>query len=357
MERGYGVDQIIGERHPTWLWYACVIGSLHGLGLILLLPATRTHPALLGLGFLAYTLGLRHAFDPDHIAAIDNAVRKLVQQRRDAVGVGFFFALGHSTVVFLMALATALITRWTEQAIPHLKEIGGILGTTVSGSFLILLGLINLLIWMNIYSTFQSIRRGQGDPEALERHLVCGGLIVRLAAPLFRFIGTSWHVYPVGLLFGFGFDTASEVTLLALSAGAAASQLPLGAMLALPVFFAAGMSLMDTADGVLVTAAYRWALATQVRKVCYNLTVTGLSVVAALVIGLIELIQVLMKEFGLATGGWKWLKQLDFGAVGYLLVALFVLAWALSYGRWRLFRLEERSDWQRSHMHEGRTAC
>jgi len=325
-----------------WLGYGTAILGLHVLGLLALLPTARTHPALLGVGFLAYTLGLRHAFDADHIAAIDNTVRKLVREEQSALGVGFFFSLGHSTVVFLMVLATALVTRWTQHAVPHLHAIGGIIGTTVSGGFLILIGVLNLFIWLDIYLIFQKMRRGDEDPGALEDVLLSRGLMARIVGPLFRLVKRSWQIYPVGFLFGLGFDTASEVALLALAAGTAVSAVPIWGALALPLLFAAGMSLMDTADGVFMTTAYRWAFATPLRKIYYNLTVTGLSVVAALLIGIIELTQVLTQSFGLTAGFWGRVRMLDFGWIGYLLVGLFVLTWSFSYGAWRLLRIEER---------------
>jgi high-affinity nickel-transport protein len=333
---------MINWSRQGWLGYGSAVLGLHVLGLLALLPTARAHPALLGVGFLAYTLGLRHAFDADHIAAIDNTVRKLVREEQSALGVGFYFSLGHSTVVFLMVLATALITRWTQHALPHLQGIGGIIGTTVSGSFLILIGLLNLFIWLDIYLIFQKMRRGDDDPGALEDVLLSRGLMARIAGPLFRLVNRSWQIYPVGFLFGLGFDTASEVALLALAAGTAVSAVPLWGTLALPLLFAAGMSLMDTADGVFMTTAYRWAFATPLRKIYYNLTVTGLSVVAALLIGMIELTQVLTHALRLTTGFWGHLQRLDFGWIGYLLVGLFVLTWSFSYGAWRLLRIEER---------------
>jgi nickel/cobalt transporter (NiCoT) family protein len=323
------------------LRYGGAILGLHVLGILALLPTAHTYPALLGMGFLAYTLGLRHAFDADHIVAIDNTVRKLVRQHQSPLGVGFYFSLGHSTVVFLMVLATAFVARWAHQAIPQLQAIGGLVGTTVSGSFLLLIGVLNLFIWLDIYLIFQRMRHGIHDPEQLERLLLSRGLIARVVGPLFHLIGRSWHVYPLGFLFGLGFDTASEVALLALSVGAVASSLPAWNILALPVLFAAGMSLMDTADGIFMTTAYGWAFATPLRKIYYNLTVTGLSVVAALLIGLIELAQVSTQALGLTTGAWGRLQTLDFGWIGYLLVGLFVITWSFSYGAWRLLRFFE----------------
>ncbi len=330
------------KSRPGWLPYGGAVLGLHVLGFAALLPAARAHPALAGMGFLAYTLGLRHAFDADHIAAIDNTVRKLVRQGESPLGVGFYFSLGHSTVVCLMVLATALAARWMQQALPHLHGLGSAIGATVSGGFLLLIGLLNLFIWIDIYLVFQRMRRGTHDDEALEALLASRGLVMRAAGPLFRLISRSWHVYPLGFLFGLGFDTATEVALLALSAGAAASALPLWEILALPVLFAAGMILMDTADGIFMTTAYRWAFATPLRKIYYNLTVTGLSVVAALLIGLIEITQVVARALGLTAGFWGRLQALDFGRLGYLLVGLFVITWSLSYGAWRILRIEDR---------------
>jgi high-affinity nickel-transport protein len=323
--------------------YGAAILTLHVLGLLALLPSVRAHPMLLGMGFLAYTLGLRHAFDADHIAAIDNTVRKLTHQDSAPMGVGFFFSLGHSTVVFCMAVATGLAARWAQTALPNLQTVGSVIGTTVSGGFLILIGVLNLFIWLDIYLIFQEMRRGASDAEKLEHLLLTRGLVMRIANPLLRLIRRTWHVYLLGFFFGLGFDTASEIALLALSAGAAARALPVWGILALPLLFTAGMSLMDTADGVFMTTAYRWAFATPLRKVYYNLTVTGLSVAAALLIGMIELTQVLTRALGLTTGFWNRLQALDLGWFGYVLVGLFVATWSLSYGAWRVLRIEERA--------------
>src|SRR5438105_2085080 len=207
----------MNARDSGWVGYGIAVLGLHLLGGAAVLAAARAQPALLGLGFLAYILGLRHAFDADHIATIDNTVRKLVQQRQDPLGVGFYFSLGHSTVVFLMALAMALVTRWARHGLPHLKTVGALVGTTVSGGFLVLIGLINLVVWIEIYWMFQRMRRGEHDAQALEHLLLSRGLVARFAGPLFRMIDRSWQVYPVGVLFGLGFDTASEIALLALA--------------------------------------------------------------------------------------------------------------------------------------------
>ena len=326
----------------AWLGYGGTILGLHVCGVLALLPTAQTHPILLGMGFLAYTLGLRHAFDADHIAAIDNTVRTLVREGQSPLGAGFYFSLGHSTVVCAMAVAAGLVARWTQQALPHFQAVGAVIGTTVSGGFLVLIGLVNLALWIDIYLIFQKMRRGGDDAGVLERQLLSWGIVARIAGPLIRRVRHSWHVYPVGVLFGLGFDTASEIALLALSAGAAARALPVWSILALPVLFAAGMSLMDTADGMFMTTAYAWAFSTPLRKVYYNLTVTGLSVVAALLVGLVELVQVLAHSLGLTAGVWGRLAALDIGRLGYGLVALFVLTWSFSYGAWRMLRLDER---------------
>lgn len=323
--------------------YGVSIAALHALGFALLLPAARIHPALLGMGFLAYTLGLRHAFDVDHIAAIDNTVRKLLEQKRNPMGVGFYFSLGHSTVVFALAILATFVARWAA-AVPHLKTIGGLLGGTVSGSFLLIIGILNLLIWIDIFWMFRSLRRGDYQPGEMEHMLAKRGLIARFAAPLFQMVNSSRQAYPVGLLFGLGFDTASEIALLALAAGVGASGgLPLPAIIALPVLFAAGMCLMDTADGVFMTTAYRWAFCTPLRKIYYNLTITGLSVIAALFIGSVEIAQVFGRALNAGGGTWTWLRQLDFGQLGYAFVALFIVTWLFSYWTWRVLRLEERT--------------
>jgi high-affinity nickel-transport protein len=324
--------------------YALVIAALHAVGIALLLPAVTAHPAVLGIGFLAYTLGLRHAFDADHIAAIDGVVRKLVQERRDPLGVGFFFSLGHSTVVFLLAVAMVAITRFAA-SLPALRDFGGFIGTLISGSFLVLIGIINLVIWFDILVVFRKMQRekaASGD-GALDDVLRSGGLVARFATPLFRLVTSSRQAYPIGFLFGLGFDTASEIALLGIAAAAAATALPLINVLALPLLFAAGMTLMDTLDGVFMTRAYHWAFSTPLRKIYYNLTVTALSVVAALAIGSLELASVLGRTLGTTSGFWSSVQQIDFGSVGLGLVVLFALTWLLAAGVWRFGRFEERS--------------
>jgi high-affinity nickel-transport protein len=325
-----------------WLTYAVPVAGFHILGFALLGLSAANHPTLLGMGALAYIFGLRHAFDIDHIAAIDNTVRKLVEQRSDPMGVGFFFSLGHCTVVACMTLVTALAVHFAQQQLPQLQSIGEIVGAAVSGTFLLVVGCINLFIFADIYRLFVRMREGVYGEQGLEKLLLSRGFVARFVNPLLKLITKSWHVYPVGFLFGLGFDTASEVALLAMSAEAEKTAIPWTGIFALPILFASGMSLMDTADGIFMTTAYKWAFSTPVRKVYYNLTVTGLGVLAALVIGLIELAQVLIPEIGLHNGIWVWIQRLNFNGLGYILVSLFGLVYGISFCLWKLLRVEER---------------
>jgi high-affinity nickel-transport protein len=326
----------------SWIGYAAFVIALHILGILGLCFLAGENPAFWGIGTLAYTLGVRHAFDVDHIAAIDNTVRKLLEQKRNPLGVGFYFSLGHSSVVFLMVLGISLSVHWLQDRMDIMKQVGGVIGTTVSGSFLLIIGLLNLIILLNLVQLFRKMKRESCQPEELEELLLSRGFFNRLTRPFFRFIGKSWHVYPLGFLFGLGFDTASEIGLLAISATASKTSATEWGVLSLPLLFAAGMSLFDTADGMFMTKAYRWAFLTPVRKMYYNFTVTALSVFAALFIGGVELIQVLCEKLGLQGPFWNLVAGLNFNDLGYILAISFVLAWAVSYGIWKRMRLEER---------------
>src|SRR4029077_18077339 len=276
---------------------------LHVAGWGLLLVYGAGHPTILTLGGLAYTFGLRHAFDADHISAIDNTTSKLLQDGRKPVGVGFFFSLGHSTVVFIIAAALGLTVKWIVDGVAgnggQLRSVGGMLSTLVSGGFLVVIGVLNLLILLDIVRVYRRLQAGGYDDRSLELDLTAGGVMSRIFGRLFRVIRHSWQMYPIGFLFGLGFDTASEVAILAIAAGAAAKGLPFVAVIALPLIFAAGMSLMDTADGAFMAKAYSWAFTSPIRKVFYNLTMTSLSVFVALFIGGMELLQALIRAFGL----------------------------------------------------------
>ncbi len=301
----------------------------------------------LGLGLTAYTLGMRHAFDADHIAAIDNTTRKQLAQGRRPVSVGFWFSLGHSTIVFvLVALLAAGISALAGPLADEnssLQQTTGLVGTLVSGIFLVLIGVVNLVVLVGIVRVFTRMRQ---DPDleerALEAQLNKRGGVARLAGRATALVSRPWHMYPVGLLFGLGFDTATEIGLLVLAGGAAAVSLPWYAILTLPILFAAGMCLLDTADGVLMFHAYGWAQARPVRKLYYNLTVTGLSVAVALLIGGIELIGVLVDKLDITGGPLAAIASIDVSDLGYLVVGLFATCWLLAIAVWKFGRIEER---------------
>ena len=335
-----------GERRRLAGFFGGV-GMLHVAGWGLLFAAAAGQPTILALGGLAYTFGLRHAFDADHIAAIDNTTRKLLQDGRKPVGVGFFFSLGHSTVVFIIAAALGLTVKWIVDGVAgnggQLKTVGGMLGTVVSGGFLVLIGILNLVVLLDIVRVYRRLKAGGYDDKSLELDLTAGGVMSRIFGRLFRVIRHSWQMYPIGFLFGLGFDTASEVAILAISAGAAAKGLPFVAVIALPLIFAAGMSLMDTADGAFMAKAYSWAFTSPIRKVFYNLTMTSLSVFVALFIGGVELMQALIRAFGLKGGVFNAIASFDLiGRAGYFIVAAFVLAWVAALLIYKARRIDER---------------
>jgi nickel/cobalt transporter (NiCoT) family protein len=312
--------------------FAGAVGLLHAVGWGLYLWYSRHTPALAGLGTLAYTFGLRHAFDADHIAAIDNTTRKLLHDGRRPLGVGFFFSLGHSTIVFALTTGLALAAGAVDLAIPSVQHAGSTIGASVSGVFLLLIGMLNLFVLVDVVRAWRQMKTGRHDDEALEQRLLDRGLLSRLVlARIGDRIDASWKMAPLGALFGLGFDTATEIGLLALAAGVATHRVPFLAILALPTLFAAGMSLLDTADGVFMSRAYGWAFSNPLRKIYYNITVTSLSVAVALVIGMIELLQVSVR-----------LRMLDLGKVGYLVLALFFATWSVSLVYWKARRVEER---------------
>ncbi|HET7476418.1 MAG TPA: HoxN/HupN/NixA family nickel/cobalt transporter [Dermatophilaceae bacterium] len=300
----------------------------------------------IGLGLTAYTLGMRHAFDADHIAAIDNTTRKLMADGKRPVSVGFWFSLGHSTVVFVLCLLLAFGVKALAGQVANdasaLHTAAGVIGTGVSGVFLYLIGVLNLVVLVGIVRMFRDMRRGSYDEAALEEQLNNRGLLNRILGRVTRAVTKPWQMYPTGMLFGLGFDTATEVGLLVLAGGAAAFSLPWYAILTLPVLFAAGMSLLDTIDGCFMNFAYGWAFAKPVRKVYYNITVTALSVAVALIIGTVELVGILTERLGITTGPLAAIGGVDLNVVGYAIVALFVLTWAGAVAYWRLARVEER---------------
>lgn len=342
--RPLGVARRRGFSRAQWQrlgGFYGVIAFLHLAGWGLFLHYSMQYPALVGLGLSAYLLGLRHAFDADHIAVVDDTVRYLRQRGRQPLGVGFFFSLGHSTVVLALALALAFAAAEVKQALPQLRELGALIGAGVSGVFLLLIGVLNLLVLLDILDLWRRARAHRHDQAELDRLLARRGLLARLlGGRLQRLIEDSWEMYPVGLLFGLGFDTASEVALLAMTAGASSSDLPAAAALSLPLLFAAGMTLMDTTDGVLMTRAYNWAYLNPLRRIFYNAATTALSVAAALLIGAVEMAQLLVALLGLKGRPFDWIAAIDFGSLGYLLVGLFLAAWLLSMAWWKLARVE-----------------
>ena len=321
-----------------------VVVALHATGALIVLAYASRYPVLVGLGALAYSFGLRHAFDADHISAIDNTTRKLLADGGRPLAVGLFFSLGHSTIVFALTIGLAVAAQAVHTALPTLEVFGGTVGAGVSGLFLWAIGAVNLAVLIGVVRVAVDLRRGRFDERELEAQLLSRGLMSRLLARPLRLVRRSHQMYGVGVLFGLGFDTATEVGLLAITAGAATGHVPPVAIIALPTLFAAGMSMMDTADGVFMSKAYGWAFASPARKVYYNLTVTGLSVVVALLIGTIELAQVLSTKLGWHGGFWGWLHHLDFSALGYVIVGLFAVTWAIAFAIWRWRRIEER--WQ-----------
>ena len=336
------MEQRSVKQGHAWWKYSIPVALLHVLGIGLLLVVARDHPAIWGIGLLAYTLGLRHAFDADHIAAIDNTTRKLVQQNRNASGVGFYFSLGHSTIVVFMAIATVISVQWAQSRLPQFEEIGGVVGASVSSLFLLTVGIINFVILVHLIRVYKQFRAGRADPEALDTLLQSRGLLSRLTRPLFKFVSKSWHIYPLGFLFGLGFDTASEIALLGIAASAAQDAIPMIGILSFPLLFAAGMTLMDTTNGILMTKAYSWSSAAPMRKMVYNLSVTTIAVIAAVLIGTVQLAQLLTSEWNGNSRFGAWVQSLDFGIAGYLLVVLFLSAWIVSMWYWRRKR---GSDW------------
>ncbi len=342
-----------GQRR-TLAAMAAVIAALHlvGFGLLFLVVAPHRYSLgasgafTVGVGLTAYTLGLRHAFDADHIAAIDNTTRKLMHEGKRPLSVGFFFALGHATIVFLLAFGFAIGIRALSGQVENdgsaLHQATGWIGTGVSGTFLYLIAALNIVILVGILRVLGKLRRGEFDEAELEAELDNRGLMNRFYRRFTRAVTRPGQMYPLGILFGLGFDTATEVALLFLAAGAAGAGLPFYAILCLPVLFAAGMTLLDTIDGSFMNFAYGWAFSQPVRKVFYNLTITALSVFVALVIGSVEIFSLAAEKLGLSGGVWDWLGALDLNTIGFVIVAIFVLTWIAALAVWRLGRIEER---------------
>jgi high-affinity nickel-transport protein len=333
---------------------AVFVMMLHvmGWGVLLVIVAPKhfqvsaTQGFGVGLGLTAYTLGMRHAFDADHIAAIDNTTRKLMSEGKRPVSIGFWFSLGHSTIVFglcvLFAAGVRALAGQVENGSSRLHNVLGLIGTGVSGVFLYIIGIINLVILVGIIRVFRAMRDGQYDEAALESQLNNRGFMNRILGGATRAVTQPWQMYVIGLLFGLGFDTATEVSLLVLAGGAAAFALPWYAIITLPILFAAGMSLLDSIDGCFMNFAYGWAFSKPVRKVYYNITITGLSVAVALSIGTIQLISILVDPLGITTGPLALIGALDLNFVGFAIVTLFALTWVIAVAIWRFAGIEEK---------------
>ena len=344
------------ERARVTAMYGVILG-LHVLGFfIFFVFVVPSHYKGLGIGvsILAYTLGLRHAFDADHISAIDNTTRKVVGERHGTgkprpFGFGFFFSLGHSTIVVVIGIAILVAEKTVFAAVSNsnsgLEQFGGVFGTVVSASFLFLIGLLNLVILAGIVRIFASMRRGQYDEAELERQLENRGFFYRFFGRWMKAITKEWQIYPVGVVFGLGFDTATEVALLATTALLASQHIPWYAIMCLPILFTAGMTLMDTTDGLFMNLAYGWAFFNPVRKVYYNLAITGLSVAICFFIGGIETLSLLPQEIkGLSQthGFWGFMFNFNINTAGFVIVGMFILTWLAALLVWRLGRIEER---------------
>jgi len=326
---GSGAPELSGRIFG--LFASLITANIAVWGIALL--AAHAHPVLLGTALLAYPFGLRHAVDADHVAAIDNATRKLIQQGQRPVSVGLYFSLGHSTVVFLASIGIAIAASAMEGRFQTLKSIGSLIGTLVSAGFLFAIATANIVVLIGIWRSFQRVGQGGGFiEEDLDRLLANRGGLNRLFRSIFLLIGKSWHMYPLGVLFGLGFDTATEIGVLAMSAMGAAQGLPIWAILIFPALFTAGMTLIDTTDSILMLGAYGWAFVKPIRKLYYNMTITFVSVVIALVVGAIEVLGIVGGQFGFDSRVWRVIADLNdnFGTLGYLIIGIFVLSWVMS---------------------------
>ena len=332
-----------------------VVIGLNVAGWVMLAAAVSGHYHIsgtqifgFGTGILAYTLGMRHAFDADHIAAIDNTTRKLVNDGKRPLSVGFFFSLGHSSIVFVLALFLNFGIRALDSQVKNsgsgLHSMTGIIGTTVSGTFLYVIAGLNIVVLAGIVKVFRQMRSGRYNDDELEVQLNKRGLMNRFFGPLARRVDAPWKMYPIGVLFGLGFDTATEVALLVLAGTAVVSGLPFYAILSLPILFAGGMCLLDTIDGCFMNFAYDWAFARPVRKVFYNITITGLSVFVALFVGTVELLGLIGSEYNLSGGFWAFMTDFDINKAGFVIVGMFIATWVIALAIWHFGKIEQKWD-------------
>ncbi len=336
------VDDAAGKTRSKVVGIYVILLVLNLSAWLWAVVAFRHFPVLLGTAFLAYSFGLRHAVDADHIAAIDNVTRKLMQEGKRPVAVGFMFSLGHSTVVLLGSAAIAITALSLQHRLDPVRHIGGVVGTTISTLFLFGIAIVNLVVLRSVFLAFQRVRRGGSYVEEDFDLLLCGpGFLSRLFRPMFAIIRRSWHMYPLGILFGLGFDTATEIGVLGISAAEAAKGLSLWSILVFPALFAAGMSLIDTTDNILMLGAYGWAFVKPIRKLYYNMTITLVSVIVAVVVGSIEGLGLLAGEFHHQGMFWSFVGKLNenFGTLGYCIIGLFALSWIVSISiyKWRRY--------------------
>ena len=345
-----------GGQRRTLAMMAAAVAALHVLGFVTLFAFVAPNRYSLGgsgvftvgIGLTAYTLGMRHAFDADHISAIDNTTRKLMNEGKRPLSVGFWFSLGHSTIVFALAFLISLGVRALDGPVKNdnskLHQVTGYIGTGVSGIFLYIIAALNVVILIGIVRVFRELKTGRFDEQTLERQLQQRGFMNRFFGKLTKTITQPRQMYPIGLLFGLGFDTATEVALLVIAGSAGAAGLPWYAILCLPILFAAGMSLLDAIDGSFMNFAYGWAFSKPVRKVFYNMTITGLSVMVALVIGTIEIAGLIASEVNLGGAFWTWFENIDINLLGFIIVGMFVATWAIALSVWKYGHIEERWD-------------
>jgi high-affinity nickel-transport protein len=315
-----------------------VYGVLAAITVILIILAIYVgykYALLAGLGLVSYIYGLQHAVDADHIAAIDNTTRKLLQQDKHPTTVGTWFSLGHSTIVLALFVALVFATEAIKGSIPGLQSGGNILGTWISGVFLFLIGTINALIVLGVYKTFKGLKNGTVKADQINDSINKNSMMGKAFSKLFKLVNEPWQIYPIGVLFGLGFDTATQVALFAIGTTLAVTNVPMVYYLVLPFLFTAGMVTIDTTDGVLMRCAYGWAFLKPIRKIFYNLTITIISVMVAFIIGGIEVTQVVSAELGLTTGFWGWLQNLDFGVIGYTIIGTFLISWTVAVAYYR----------------------
>jgi high-affinity nickel-transport protein len=343
-----------GRQRRTLMMMLIVIAALHVVGFVTLFAFVAPNRYSLGssgiytigIGVTAYTLGMRHAFDADHISAIDNTTRKLMNEGKRPLSVGFWFSLGHSTIVFALAFLISVGVRELDGPVKNdssaLHQATNTIGTGISGIFLYIIAALNVVILIGIVKVFREMKTGSFDEETLEEQLQKRGFMNRFFGRLTRTITKPQQMYPIGMLFGLGFDTATEVTLLVIAGTAGAAGLPWYAILVLPILFAAGMSLLDAIDGSFMNFAYGWAFSQPVRKVFYNMTITGLSVMVALVIGTIEIAGLIASEVKLSTPFWTWFEKIDINLLGFVIVGMFLATWAIALAVWKFGHIEER---------------